>query len=200
MDNTSNKCKSCNYKCLTCQVANSLSKCSLCDTGSFLDPTTLSCSICPLGAQTCVDQTIIQSCLPGYLKSSNSMFCSPCTDNCLSCPISTTNCSVCNPGYYISSGFCNICNIPNCSVCTGVGASVYCTTCTNGFYKFNNTYCSVCPSNCFNCLNSSVCTNCSAGYYIQGGGCSLIPLSLLINNCAFYSNLTVNGSYPCTNC
>jgi hypothetical protein len=200
MDSNSNKCQPCNYKCLNCQLVNNLSKCSLCDIGSYLDLTTLSCNICPLGAQTCASNTIIQSCLAGYLKSSNSMFCTPCTNNCLTCPVSTTNCTVCNTGYYINSGLCTVCNIPNCLACTGVGTNVFCTACDNGFYKFNNTLCSACPSNCLSCQNSSACISCRSNYYIQNGGCSSVPTSVLISNCATYSNLTVSGGYPCSSC
>lgn len=185
---------------MSCQVVNSISKCSACDTGSYLDANTLSCALCPVGAQSCVDQTTIQSCQTGYLKSSNSMFCTPCPSNCLSCPSSSSTCAVCATGYFLSSGQCKACNVTNCAVCTAVGANVFCTTCTSGYYKFNNTVCSSCPLNCLSCTSSTICTGCNTGYYIQGGGCSLVSSSLLIPNCLYYSNTTSGGKYLCTSC
>lgn len=114
LNSSTSLCLPCDYKCLKCQVVNSLSKCSQCDAGSYLDTTSLVCKLCPMGAKTCSDQTSIIECNPGYLKSSNSLFCTQCTSNCISCPSSNTVCSVCQNGYYVSSGICRKCNISNC--------------------------------------------------------------------------------------
>jgi hypothetical protein len=206
MDNTNTnpKCRPCNYKCLNCQVVNTISKCSLCDAGSYLNPDTLSCALCPLGAQTCLDATTIQSCLPGYQKSSNSMFCSPCPSFCLSCPSSVSVCSTCQTGYYTSTtGICKVCNISNCNSCTAVGSNVYCSTCNAGYFKYNNTVCSACVSNCLSCTNATICISCAANYYLQSGGCVLVPAANRLLNCIYYSFNTSNNNnngYQCNTC
>jgi hypothetical protein len=59
MTSTNTACKPCDYKCTKCQVINNISKCSLCDDGAYLDSTTSSCKLCPVGAKTCVDSSNI---------------------------------------------------------------------------------------------------------------------------------------------
>lgn len=192
------RCLPCEYKCLKCQLVNNLSKCSVCDEGAYLDTTSLSCKICPVGAKSCVDSTNIVECNPGYLKSSNSLFCTSCISNCLSCPTSTAFCSVCAPSYFPSSGLCRICTIPNCANCQAVGSAVYCSQCSEGYYRANSSSCSACSQNCKVCSNSSVCSGCKTGYFIQAGGCT--PVSVTIASCSAYSNVTVNGTNKCLGC
>lgn len=197
MDAMSN-CRACDYKCLRCQVINNLSKCSLCDDGSYLDTVTQSCKLCPVGAKTCVNPTNIIDCQSAYLKSSNSLFCTPCTSNCVTCPSTPSTCTVCATGYYVSSGSCRLCNVSNCATCVGVGSSVYCSQCSEGYYRVNNTLCGSCPLNCRVCSSSSICTTCKTNYYIQGGGCS--PVLTPIANCLVSSNQTTNSINKCTTC
>lgn len=191
-------CSACDYKCLKCQLVNNLSKCSLCDEGAYLDTTSLSCKTCPLGAKSCVDTTNIIECNAGYLKSSNSLFCTACSLNCVSCPSSTSVCSVCATSYYVSSGVCKLCNISNCANCLGVGSAVYCSQCSEGYYRLSSTSCASCALNCRVCSNSTICSACKTGYYIQAGGCTAVVVP--ISNCYTYSNVTVNGTNKCTAC
>ncbi len=191
-------CLPCNYKCLKCQVINNISKCSLCDNGAYLDQNTLTCKLCPIGAQSCVDSTNIISCNAGYLKSSNSLFCTPCISNCISCPSSTNVCTVCITGYYVVSGQCKLCNVSNCATCVAVGMTVYCSACNTGYYRVNNTLCGSCPLKCQICSSSTICTTCTTGYYINAGGCS--PVNTIIPNCSVYSNQTSNNMNKCTTC
>lgn len=58
--------------------------------------------------------------------------------------------------------------------------------------------CSNCPLNCRVCSSSTTCTACKTNYFIQGGGCSLVPT--LIPNCTTYSNTTTNSINKCTVC
>ena len=46
-------CEQCDYKCLACTEVNDIKKCSECDTGTYLDDTTLTCKSCPMGAESC---------------------------------------------------------------------------------------------------------------------------------------------------
>lgn len=151
-----------------------------------------------MGAKTCVDATTIVECESGYLKSSNSLFCTACTTNCTSCPASPTNCSVCASGYYISSGLCRQCNISNCDICTSISNTLYCTTCSSAYYRSSSTTCSPCPLNCKACTSATVCTTCKTGYYIQGGGCARVATT--IDSCDVYSNTTSNGTNKCSTC
>lgn len=49
----------CSDRCLSCTVVNSITKCSACDDGVYLDTTTQSCKSCPQGAKKCSSQTAI---------------------------------------------------------------------------------------------------------------------------------------------
>lgn len=198
LDAVANLCMPCDYKCLKCQVINGLSKCSLCDDGAYLDTTTLACKLCPMGAKSCVDPTNIVDCNPGYLKSSNSLFCTPCVANCVSCPSSTSVCSVCTTGYFVSAGTCRLCTIVNCANCLAVGASTFCSACNEGYFRASSTLCSSCPLNCKICSSATVCTTCKTGYFTQAGGCSVVATP--ISNCSIYSNSTVNGINKCSTC
>lgn len=132
------------------------------------------------------------------MKSSNSLFCTPCIVNCLSCPSTTSNCTVCSTGYFASNGICKICNITNCQTCVAAGSLTYCSLCNDGYYRVNNTVCGSCPLNCKTCSTSTLCTTCKTNYFIQAGGCSAV--TTLIPNCIAYSNQTTNTINKCTSC
>ena len=43
-------CELCDYQCLSCILVNGISKCSRCDTGTYLSTTSATCQACPAGA------------------------------------------------------------------------------------------------------------------------------------------------------
>ncbi len=188
-------------------MVNSISKCSACEDGAYLDTVTQTCKSCPRGAKTCSSSTAIIDCNSGFKKSSNSLYCTGCPSNCISCPVVDTTCASCGTGYYLNSGQCIKCTIPNCSACLKSGSTIACTTCNSGFL-LNSGTCNNCPFNCRTCSSASVCTACNTGYYILGGACS--PVNVPVTNCITYSSsnscsscnsgfyLTNNICYPCS--
>lgn len=191
-------CQPCPYNCLKCLTANSISKCLQCNDGTYLDSNTQTCRTCPTGAKTCLDSTTISECLSGYLKSSNSLFCSPCASNCLTCPSSTSTCTSCATTYYIQSSQCVKCTISNCDSCYLFQSNVYCSACSSSYYRQTNTTCSSCTSSCKTCTSSTVCTVCKTGYYIQSGACLSITTTIL--NCDTYSATKSGSINLCSTC
>ena len=84
--------------------------------------------------------------------------CRSCGTNCLACT-NATNCTQCNPSYYLSNGQCS-------------------STCQNNQYNFtiqvytnttNTTskICKDCLSPCDMCISNTSCTHCIQGYYLN---------------------------------
>ena len=150
---------------------------------------------------------MINTCLTGYLKSTNSLFCTKCPSNCISCPVSDSICASCNTGYYINNSLCSICTINNCLSCSRVGSVVVCTQCNTGYYLSSGN-CISCQSNCQRCTTSTSCSQCKPGYTISGSSC--ITVTTTITNCNIYSNgttcsscltgfyLSSNSCFPCS--
>lgn len=202
------KCILCSDRCLSCTVINSITKCSSCQTGTYLDTVTQSCKSCPIGAKSCSSPTAIIDCQSGYRKSSNSLYCTPCPSNCLSCPTSDTVCSSCAIGYYLNtSSLCSQCNLDKCVTCGRSGSTVLCTSCLSGYFLISGT-CRACSSNCRKCTSATTCTVCNTEYFLSSGTCSAVTTS--VSNCQTYSSSTVcstcatsyylssNVCYPCS--
>ena len=96
--------------------------------------------------------------------------CVPCSaiTNCLECLVSTT-CTVCAATYYpISTGTCELCNVPiqGCSTCL---VATTCLTCEVGWLLTSPT-CTCDPVasgllNCQTCSNPLICTACVSNLY-----------------------------------
>lgn len=161
-----------------------------------------------MGAKSCSSSTAIIDCQTGYRKSSNSLYCTTCPSNCISCPNSDTVCSSCATGYYLNtSSLCSQCVISNCLTCIRSGSTIGCTSCNSGYILSSGT-CKSCPNNCKTCTSASVCTVCNTGYFISSGTC--VSTSNSVTNCQTYSSSTVcsscstsyflssNVCYPCS--
>ncbi len=207
MDTTTARCLLCSDRCLSCTVVNLITKCSSCDSGTYLDSVTQSCKSCPTGAKTCSSSTAIIDCQTGYKKASNSLYCTACPSNCISCPVSDSVCATCSTGYYLNVSSCVKCTISNCNTCSKSGSTVYCTSCASG-YLLKSGACVGCPSNCKTCTSTTTCTVCNESYYALSGACSSV--STAVSNCATYSSatacsacsssfyLTSSQCYPCS--
>lgn len=93
-----------------------------------------------------------------------------CSDNnCLSCPINTTNCLQCKTGYKLLNGSCvqDICSIANCISCKTVST---CDRCITNYAPDPTTgrtciaACLAVISNCLICANDTSCQYCSPGF------------------------------------
>jgi proprotein convertase subtilisin/kexin type 5 len=118
-----NTCVPCADNCLSCVASTGL--CEACASQFYLSQSTWTCSLCPVGAQTCTFSAI-QQCLPGfYLINSICLF---CISNCQTC-IDAYSCSICNSGYYLTSQqTCLPCQGSYCSSCDQTGT---CSLCSN---------------------------------------------------------------------
>lgn len=158
-----NLCTNCPTNCRACKIVNSSStilfqsfQCTSCKVGYFLD-SKFQCQMCPLdGSQICTADTLT-SCLPNYWLDNNGATCISCDENCRQCS-STTKCSLCNDGYYVSSYKCIKC-MNQCLTCT---SSTSCSICLISNYYFDSitANCMKCGAGCLQCLNASACVMC----------------------------------------
>ena len=131
-----------------------------------------------------------------------------CMYTCADCNSSTT-CSRCSPGRYLTLGQCELCD-SNCLECSE--SATYCTKCNDGkilhngeclsecpdgtFYDSTNNICSECSDNCLTCSSSSdTCTSCKEGLILYNNKC--------INSCpdgTFYDSIAKICSKCSDNC
>lgn len=173
-DNLTQICVSCPTSCLTCQ---SLTLCTSCVNGYFLQGDNLCYNTCP----------------PRYFINTQTLSCQKCPSDCYTCNFDGT-CITCNAtsdfrqfdsvtsrcialdGYFDNlSQTCVSCPI-NCLLCSSL---TLCTSCANGSYltdsklcetscpprQFENNQsntCQKCPFDCYTCNNVGQCTSCSA--------------------------------------
>lgn len=145
-------------KCLSCGKNENVTFCESCNEGYYLDEENdSSCTKCEIeNCAKCsgnLEDHKCDSCENDYILSGN-MCLKNCTigleNNCKSCddtPGKINLCSTCNPGYYLSSeGFCESCNIDNCTKCEYefISNSTKCLTCEEGFLIENDTNTSIC--------------------------------------------------------
>jgi hypothetical protein len=176
-------------------LTNNQPVCTACNIGYYLNTQSLLCQACSSGCGACYNSTICQSCLNGYSLTSTYVCVMRCIYPCSTC--SSKNASVCNScvsGYTFSSATqgcisnvlsCN--NGSNCTMCPfgynllSKGASQTCVTCNSA-------------SNCARCqpTNTSVCTSCSYGNYLNGGVCRACTTGC--SNC-----LDINTCFRCIN-
>jgi hypothetical protein len=89
----------------------------------------------------------------------NSFICTNCSNICLTCNNSPTNCSTClstsSFPYLNNTGSGNTC-LSNCPIGSFANITIF--------------VCTVCVSPCSQCLNTSYCTKCVGGYYFNSSG------------------------------
>jgi hypothetical protein len=180
-------CVGCPINCQQC--ANGV--CSLCGEGYYLDYQT-NCQSCPItGTKVCTISSLI-SCLSNYWLDNNAANCLPCDPNCQQCS-STTRCSLCLTGYYLTSNFtCGKC-MAQCGSCSG---NTTCSSClTEGtVYSASSGGCiggSV--SGCKYYDSAGICITCNSSTYLSGNSCLGVPPASLINQCLVH-HLTSNNS------
>lgn len=100
----------------------------------------------------------LSTCPFGYYSTS-AYVCQQCAPICSSCAILSTNCTVCNNGYYLQFA-------------GGIGSCV--TKCTNGYYLNTTTQiCTLCNSNCTTCFggNQNQCLTCPSNQFLVNQTC-----------------------------
>ena len=94
--------------------------------------------------------------------------CVACSSSCLTCSgsSSSSSCTSCNPGRYLASRSCLLCQ-RGCSNCS---SSTQCSACSQGYYLLSKS-CMSCSTGCASCQTSRVCTSCLSGYQLQQDRC-----------------------------
>lgn len=188
------KCESCskdNSNCLLCiENCNDDDNfnceptpiCTKCVDGFYIDNNNV-CQPCDKSCGSCIGPSVYDcvTCAEGLMRYEDK--CVGCSDTCLTCDITPTNCTSCKAGQYLKDGTCNSCNLYNCAECEG--NADHCTKCPSGKYLYENkcyssctdvgagiglnqstNECYKCPSinNCNEYDISCKCTKCNEGY------------------------------------
>lgn len=113
------------------------------------------CKTCDPGPNSTVS---CSACNDRFALSSTA--CSPCSPNCNAC--TTSGCTSCDGGTYLSSSSCIGCSGSFCSLCPGN----VCTACSSNYgFIIPTIQCSLCTvSSCIECFsNHLICNACSLG-------------------------------------
>ncbi|KAL4456738.1 hypothetical protein ABPG73_014764 [Tetrahymena malaccensis] len=194
-----NTCLSCDSSCLTCNGSGP-SQCIICAQANSY--------ISVMQNNICVSQCDLS--LGQYVDTSNpnQKYCRQCNSSCKTCQ-NGTDCTSCKDGYYLNNNTCLFCD-SSCLTCNGSGPSqcIICaqansyisvmqnnicvSQCDLSLGQFvdttnpNQKYCRLCNNSCQTCQNSSSCTSCKVGYYLNNNTCLSCDSSCL----------TCNGSGP----
>lgn len=177
-DTTTNTCESCNGKCAVC-FGPAPTQCTSCTTTNFLFGT-------ECYATTCPDNT--------YYGNTISNTCTKCPAPCLTCshPGTTTTCSACIDGYYLSTTTCLPC-IAHCKTCNT--ASTECDVCYTNYVAdvaiVSNDKTCICDVGYFMHIGTCLAT-CPAGFWAST---STRKCESCTPNCASCNSLTF-----CTSC
>lgn len=120
---------------------------------------------------------------------------------------STTVCSVCITGYYLSNSQCSSCanSISNCIVCSN---ATTCLSCTPSYYLLQSStsttsQCLSCSSYscsiCYSTISEIICLTCFRGYSLFNGNCYQCPdgyrFDILTKSCLSCSSILANCMY-----
>jgi len=152
------KCKGYVENCL---VASSDNSCKICKTGYTPDPYIGICKRCDINAcAECSELGKCQTCITGYYPETtfDSTVCTPCKLNqCKKCTKYT--CLECNENYKLWRGECYPCNENN--------TISECNCLSGKYWNAPAKTCSSCTENCVTCYNTSYCTECAKGTYLD---------------------------------
>ena len=170
------------YGCQNYYAANPLThlSCQFCNVtaGFFVDEGNSGfCTKCQNNCFNCTDASSCLQCKSGYLLNKISST----ESNCL-CSVSNCSeyfdggiCKVCESGFglFPTSNLCIPCILEDCLVCSFNGSfSAICDQCVTGM-TFKNGYCQPCSQlvgNCSICQDSSICSQCLQGFYLNSKG------------------------------
>lgn len=188
------RCVGCPINCGSC--ANGV--CVSCLEGYYLDYQA-SCQSCPiLGTKVCTISSLL-SCLSNFYLDNNAAACVQCDPNCAKCS-STTKCSECLQGYYLTLEYtCALCS-SLCSTCSSFASCLVCSNSTLYFDAASGNCLTGTVPHCLVFKSAAVCAVCdSSSYLTSSSQCAPLNSSQLIANCERYSMLA-NGTLTCSNC
>lgn len=215
VDQNSAQCTLCAYapRCMTC-VANQPTICIKCANGFYLNSNS-SCSACPLFCATCSSATTcitLLSPIGNAITTVNGQsVLGVCDPGCYSCSqTNPSSCTVCIPGFYLTTIGTNNANLGVCTPCTNTQC-MYCSTtnpntclsCFAGAFLSNGA-CTSCNFPCVTCNNGSAssCTSCPSGYVLYANStCAQISSnSTCGQNCGTCTQASSSASPACINC
>ncbi|ELP90856.1 protein serine/threonine kinase, putative [Entamoeba invadens IP1] len=188
-------CMPCANNCKTC---SSLNQCDTCNDGFYMNNG--NCIKCGLNCKSCANNDMCDVCERGYTNVNG--ICTSCTTTtctncqigtyydsyygkCQSCPYectsctSSSTCSGCKEGYYLSGASCVLCN-STMTGCLKCGGSGQCTFCSQHYRLLDSGTCSSCPSKyqttgVDECSNMNYPRNCMSGYVDPYDYCQKCP-------------------------
>lgn len=198
--------------CQTC-LSNSTTTCTACNNRYLLVNGTCQLNFIP-NCQNALNNSCL-NCASGFtVQNGNCVSCSAAGPACTSCQIinATTICTFCTSGNVLVGGQCVLCPSYCGATCTPTGMCIGYNI--NSILINNQFYIEDCPNGCSSCApdNPAYCTQCSSGFYLQGGSClTCTPASNCLQctaanpsqclSCAAYNWLNqVNGTFICQTC
>ena len=179
----------------------------ICPTRTYAVESQLVCNTCPYDCYTCTTNGLCLTCnvttdfrqfnstlnrcspIVGYYESGTTVA-GKCSNTCVACVGSASNCSVCINGYFLNVNTCQSCML-NCVSCN---SSTTCNNCSvNYVYNTAQPSCQlICSTGCSSCVNSNNnCTACQPSFYLSGTtrqqcmpNCTSCTTSTSCSNCA----------------
>lgn len=202
-----------------CLVFASAIACLRCVDGSFLVPTTNTCTTPLANCLTAASAATCGVCAQGYTVSANGACVLGTVTGCLFYSSSGV-CQRCNSQTYLNSTACypvgnvqycqtystattcslcqagsfldtatNTCSVP-VARCAVASASGVCSSCLSGFYVSAGACLPGAVPNCLNYTSAIACQVCVAGYFVNpAGSCSVVTTA--VTRCSVYSSATV---------
>ncbi|ELP86082.1 protein serine/threonine kinase, putative [Entamoeba invadens IP1] len=161
-------------KCL--QIVNS--KCVECEFGVNLVYDTNQCGTSlPIGCEE-VHSVGCRRCTSGYFLESASQTCSKCSSECKDCFGSSTKCTSCEEGEYLTNSTCQSNELlrEKCSTVSVSGSLCY--VCKPGYFRVGLD-CQSCKPECKTCLTSNKCLECNSVYFKSSDGECLLRSSII---------------------
>ena len=198
---TDGSVRKCGELCTACKAdtASTVSAhlCTACRTGYGVKNG--ACIPCSANCNKCAND-LCEVCANGYVVTDTGS-CTKCTNNCLLCKGTTSSCTACGSGYYLTSkptGSCLQC-ITKCLRCSS-GST--CDCCAGGYFfdvgtSLRPASCSYCGDGCKKCGYGAGCSQVYDGFYIDYSGS--LPVSKSCRAGRPYCRLCSQLQDPVTN-
>ena len=197
---TSKECRDYPVGTANCAVYEYPDKCTLCDTGFFMDST--ACSAVTTAVTGCAvhdSATTCQTCLDTHIANGDACDLIVVKTGCIKYSDKDT-CSECSGKYFLENGACVDSGITGCSEAVK-GTPNTCTTCDAGrFVNTDKTACTLgtAVSGCAIYKDASTCTMCASGKMMNADGTTCTTLTNQAgSNCGLASTLATPACDSC---
>ena len=175
---TNNLCQPCDNSCASCQPPGNSTSCTNCTSGYFLQ-------------SAATPNQCLTTCPPHTYKDKINAICLICDPSCKTCENSTTYCTSCQMGLYLTTGHECLINCPSNEFKFSADGKCY-LVCPDGYYgnildftcvkncpngtfiKSYSNLCESCSFDCQTCFQTSFyCGSCKYGWLAKAPYCSL---------------------------